>query len=262
MLVKKRIFSWLLLVVSLVSAGYFVEAKAQRCNLTLYLDGNAGKVAMASPTSILINQKTDTVYKARFIRGNPFFAQLPKGDYLFTVKKPGFETLMGSLTLRCGVGEEKNVHATLTICLGNPSDTYNVGRVSVRGPNSFTVKGDTESYCKGRHPVYTASEEPLRRRNLGQPQRTVSGGVLNGKAISFPKPPYPPAARAIQASGAVSVQVLVDVEGTVISANAVSGHPLLRPAAVAAARGAKFSLTLVDGVPVKVSGVITYNFIP
>ena len=92
--------------------------------------------------------------------------------------------------------------------------------------------------------------------------RTAPGGVLNGKAVSLPKPPYPPAARAVRASGSVSVQVLVDVNGRVISANAVSGHPLLRAAAELAARSARFSPTLLGGESVKVSGVIVYNFVP
>jgi len=92
--------------------------------------------------------------------------------------------------------------------------------------------------------------------------KTIAGGVLNGKAINLPKPPYPPVARAVRASGPVAVQVLIDEDGRVISANAVSGHPLLRGAAEQAARGARFSPTLLSGQPVKVSGVITYNFVP
>lgn len=92
--------------------------------------------------------------------------------------------------------------------------------------------------------------------------KTISGGVLNGKAISLPKPAYPAAARAVRASGQVTVQVLIDEEGRVVSASAGGGHPLLVPAALAAARGARFSPTLLSGQPVKVSGVITYNFVP
>jgi TonB family protein len=92
--------------------------------------------------------------------------------------------------------------------------------------------------------------------------KPVSGGVLNGKATSLPKPPYPAAARAVRASGAVSVQVLIDESGRVVSASAVSGHPLLRQAAEQAARGARFSPTQLSGQAVKVSGVITYNFVP
>jgi protein TonB len=90
---------------------------------------------------------------------------------------------------------------------------------------------------------------------------TVSGGVLNGKAISKPQPAYPPVAKAVHASGAVTVQVTVDESGNVVEASAVSGHPLLRQAAVAAARQAKFSPTLLSGKPVKVTGVLTYNFV-
>jgi TonB family protein len=90
----------------------------------------------------------------------------------------------------------------------------------------------------------------------------VSGGVLNDKAVSKPEPAYPPVARAAKASGTVTVQVTVDESGKVISATAVSGHPLLQAAAVAAARQAKFAPTKLDGSPVKVTGVLTYNFVP
>jgi TonB family protein len=90
--------------------------------------------------------------------------------------------------------------------------------------------------------------------------KTISGGILNGKAIDLPKPSYPAAARAVRAIGAVNVQVTVDENGDVTSANAVSGHPLLRASAVAAARNAKFKPTLLSGNAVKVSGVIVYTF--
>jgi TonB family protein len=91
---------------------------------------------------------------------------------------------------------------------------------------------------------------------------SVSGGVLNGKATSLPKPIYPAAAKAVKASGVVNVQILIDEEGNVISANATSGHPLLRAASEEAARSAKFSPTSLSGQKVKVSGIIVYNFVP
>jgi TonB family protein len=89
----------------------------------------------------------------------------------------------------------------------------------------------------------------------------ISGGVVNGKATSLPKPPYPAAAKAVRAAGTVSVQVLIDEDGNVVSASATSGHPLLKAAAVQAARSARFSPTLLSGQKVKVSGIITYNFV-
>ena len=89
----------------------------------------------------------------------------------------------------------------------------------------------------------------------------ISGGVLNGKAISKPAPIYPLEAREAGAQGTVTVQVLVEEDGSVASATAISGPPLLREAAAAAARQARFSPTLLSGQPVKVSGVVTYNFV-
>ena len=88
----------------------------------------------------------------------------------------------------------------------------------------------------------------------------ISGGVLNGKALSLPKPEYPVDARNAHASGAVVVQVTIDEQGNVIAAHAVSGHPLLKQVSVNAALLAKFSPTSLMGEPVKVTGVITYNF--
>lgn len=89
----------------------------------------------------------------------------------------------------------------------------------------------------------------------------VSKGVLNGYAKSLPKPAYSAAARAVQAKGKVIVQVTIDERGNVVSATAIDGHPMLRGDAERAARNAKFSPTLLSEVPVKVTGVITYNFI-
>jgi protein TonB len=94
-----------------------------------------------------------------------------------------------------------------------------------------------------------------------RPTAPISGGVLNGKAISLPKPAYPAIAKSAHASGTVTVQVLIDENGNVVAAHAVSGHPLLQAVAVQAARSAKFSPTKLSGQPVKVSGVITYNFV-
>jgi protein TonB len=84
---------------------------------------------------------------------------------------------------------------------------------------------------------------------------------MNGKATYLAKPPYPPIARAAHASGTVTVQVLIDENGNVISARATSGHPLLQASAVSAARASKFSPTKMSGQPVKVNGVIIYNFV-
>ena len=87
-----------------------------------------------------------------------------------------------------------------------------------------------------------------------------SGGVLQGSALRRVEPSYPPLAKAARISGSVVVEVTVDEEGKVISARAISGHPLLKDSAVAAARGWAFQPTKLDGTPVKVIGTITFNY--
>jgi periplasmic protein TonB len=114
----------------------------------------------------------------------------------------------------------------------------------------------------GGAPVDVGEPPPPAPKPPEPPKRTapISGGVLNGKAISLPKPAYPAVAKAARQTGTVTVQVTIDENGSVISARAVGGPPLLQAAAVQAAYGARFSPTKLSGQPVKVTGVITYNF--
>lgn len=84
--------------------------------------------------------------------------------------------------------------------------------------------------------------------------------VLNGKALRLPAPDYPIPVRRANIWGIVTVQVIIDENGNVMEARAISGPVQLRGVAVKAARAAKFSPTKIYGNPVKVTGVITYNF--
>ena len=91
----------------------------------------------------------------------------------------------------------------------------------------------------------------------GQQKRgPINGGVLNGKAIYLPMPEAPHG----DAGGVVVVAVLVDEQGNVTDARAISGPAHLHTAAVTAARLARFSPTLLMGEPQKVSGTLNYSF--
>jgi len=90
--------------------------------------------------------------------------------------------------------------------------------------------------------------------------KPVSGGVLNGVALNLPSPVYPESARRLRTAGIVTVEVVVDETGKVISAVATAGPALLRDVAVQAALRARFSPTKLSGQPVKVSGLINYKF--
>ena len=89
----------------------------------------------------------------------------------------------------------------------------------------------------------------------------VSEAVVRSQAISLPKPSYPQMARQIRLQGRVVVQVLIDEKGNVVSAEVISGHPFFAPEAKRAAMQSRFSPTMLGQQPVKVSGVITYNFV-
>ncbi len=139
----------------------------------------------------------------------------------------------------------------VTRYMETPRGATNAEMYFTRDSNVRIVRGD-------RNIATTDSQAAV----SGATPRKISARELIGKAISLPKPSYPAAARAERASGAVSVQLTIDEQGDVVSASAISGHQLLRQAAEEAALKAKFVPTLLQGVPVKVTGIIVYVFAP
>jgi protein TonB len=119
--------------------------------------------------------------------------------------------------------------------------------------NSSTVAAGPAVKADGEAP---AASSPVR----SGPLKPISGGILNGKALSLPAPAYPDMAKRAHAVGTVEVEVVIDLNGKVISAKALRGPALLQQTAEMAAKLAKFTPTLLSGQPVKVMGVITYNF--
>lgn len=173
-------------------------------------------------------------------------------DVISTAKNPVKEMRLDRMT-KLGVADS-DTGAKVDSGRANVVDTGGTAGLSDGKGTSATGSDDSDVPPPPKKEVPKATPPPA--------PKTVSGGVLNGKATSLPKPAYPAAAKAVRAGGAVSVQVLISESGSVISASAVSGHPLLRAAAEGAARGARFSPTMLSGQAVKVSGVITYNFVP
>jgi TonB family protein len=105
-----------------------------------------------------------------------------------------------------------------------------------------------------RIPVVVGDSKPA-------PRAPISGGIMNGRARKLAKPKYPDAARAARISGSVEVRIVFDETGKVISAKAISGPPELRQASEDAAWASEFSPVKLSGQPVKVTGIIIYNFV-
>lgn len=110
--------------------------------------------------------------------------------------------------------------------------------------------------------IITEDPPPARTPTPAPEKKTLKvTSLLNGQAKRLPSPPYPEMAKRAGAQGVVTVQILIDEKGRVLSARAVGGNPLLRIASEQAAMQALFSPTVLNGEPVKVSGTITFNFI-
>lgn len=132
----------------------------------------------------------------------------------------------------------------------------------------FDNGGSIHVRMKVRYTDFTPTRATLKVTEIGENDDSTSSGVakpvevgaLNSKAISLPKPVYTQEARRQKASGRVTVRVVVDENGKVISAKAIDGAPVLREAAEAAARQAIFAPTTQDGITVKVTGTLTYDF--
>ena len=124
-----------------------------------------------------------------------------------------------------------------------------------------TVQPEGENLVPATEPATPANAPttPNTRQAPGEPGKKgpINGGMLNGKAIYLPVPEAP----AGDANGVVIVAILVDEQGSVVDARALSGPQHLQATAVAAARLARFSPTLLMGEPVRVSGTLSYNFV-
>lgn len=85
--------------------------------------------------------------------------------------------------------------------------------------------------------------------------------VVRGKVLSKPTPIYPEAAKRQGISGEVYVELIFDETGKVVHVCAVKGDPILSLAAEQAAMRALFSPVSLEGKPIKMMGVMTYNFV-
>ncbi|MDT7806466.1 MAG: periplasmic protein TonB [Acidobacteriota bacterium] len=134
------------------------------------------------------------------------------------------------------------------------------GALTAPGVPAPVATNSNASAATGGPAVKADGEAPAVIPVRTGPLKPISGGILNGRALSLPAPAYPDVAKRAHTSGTVEVEVVIDTNGKVISAKAVRGPSLLQQAAEMAARLAKFTPTLLSGQPMKVAGVITYNF--
>ena len=209
-------------------------------SIMYYLDENMVKMAQATPQSkapapAASNSATDVA------KLNPEPASSPASDQANKSAAAGQKSVSPSLPPASVAAGKVNV-----------TNSAELKTVSTDSSTNEALEGLSEP---PPNPV-SISSAPAARPIL----KPVSGGVLNGVALSLPAPSYPETAKRMRTSGIVTVEVVIDENGKVISAQATAGPTTLREASVQAALRARFSPTKLSGQPVKVTGVINYKF--
>lgn len=217
-------------------------AQTAVCNLQFdVFELNTAKVrlreyAVENVKAILTDLAMDETKEVSILTKIPIFANLSSSKYKIEIIKKGYQRRIKEFELTCKTADE-----ILTI-----------------SKVLYLQKGDVKEVTKFGGSTYIGSAKV----DDEQYKSTSKEASVNSKATNLVIPNYPAAARAVRASGAVNVQVTIDEDGEVIMANAVSGHPLLRQAAERAAKESRFAPTILEGQPVKVTGIIVYNFVP
>src|SRR5688572_2121015 len=105
----------------------------------------------------------------------------------------------------------------------------------------FENGGSLHVRMKIRYTDFTPTSATLKVTEIGEDEdsastgvaKPIEAGVLNSKATSLPKPVVSEEAKREKAIGRVTVRIVVDENGKVISAQAIDGPQVLRPAAEA-----------------------------
>ena len=177
--------------------------------LTVLFAGALSLVAQSTPADeVIVKAAVTNTAGVPIVGATLFIAIDNESSYGASTDADGIVSLRlkrGTNEIRAGRSTDPNYRLTLFIPEKGPI------------PNNVNIVLDPDKYCC----------------------RTKTGETPP-KPLSLPRPPFPPAARAVGAWGEVIVEVEVNAEGKVVNAAAVSGHPLLRASSVAAARQATF----------------------
>lgn len=131
----------------------------------------------------------------------------------------------------------------------------------------FDGGGSLHIRMKVRYTDYAEARATLKVTEIGEDENgtagnagaPIEGGVLNSKAVSLPQPKLTEEAKRQKQSGKVTVRVIVDENGKVVSAKAMNGPAVLREIAEEAARQATFKPTTQDGIVVRVTGDLIFD---
>ena len=163
-------------------------------------------------------------------RGAFRLAELAAGTYEFTISHPSFRTARGRVSVRAG----QRSAVSFQMDLGAREEIVNVRLADGVGP-------------------------PVTAQPTGGPIR-VGGAIQEPRKVHHVSPLYPAAAAAAAADGVVIIEAIIGRDGRVERARVVQGVPLLNTAALDAVRQWQYTPTMLNGVPVEVSMIVSIAF--
>ncbi len=203
-----------------------------KCNLKINVyefkeDGSAEQFPVTEAKIVLRQERKLITIPNK--NGEFIATDLVEGDYDLTISKKKFKKTENKISINCGAAYFQNtINHIAFLWAGSPKETKKMFSVAM---------GETSGRIK-----------------------KSNGSEISEGAITLGRPRYPTAARLARANGKVEVEVLINELGYVVSAEAISGNPLLYSTSVQAARESKFKMTTLEGIPVKVKGIISYIF--
>jgi TonB family protein len=228
----KSVFLILLLGLLFLSSS---NAQTPRtCNLKVKVfvyNASFSNKSLGNVEVILTNLKTKAKKSLILTAAEDVFENLEESDYRISLLKAGYKEKKKEIKLECGfAGDDNNFVENVYLWKdkSNSASETDLPEAKVESKNSTeTVNNDTT-------------------KNVSQSQDSVNKSEKT----------------TVKATGKVTVRVLIDTDGNVVSAKALDGNKLLGDAAVKGARKTKFAPTMLAGSPVQVTGDIIYNFVP
>jgi TonB family protein len=211
-----------------VAAGVSINVSAQRssCDLRLkvysYDVVDSARSRLQNVQARLRGRNIDRTLSLG-LDANSVFADLVEGRYEVEFSKAGYTKRKRSIVLDCALKDEKNAVWDHTYLW--------------RDKKSSAVEADL----------------------VEEPKDDDSGNVPGTAGIGTRDVA---SAAADKLVGSVRLNITIDEDGNVIEASRLEGDEKLASRAISLARRAKFTPTLVSGKPMRVTGSITYNFIP
>ena len=223
----------------ILSPGFLFSSnsKAQTsrtCNLKVEVfayNANFSNKSLGNVEAILTNPKTNAKKSLTLTAASQFFENLEEGKYRISLSKVGYKEKKKEINLECGFADDDNNFVENVYLWKDKS-------------NSGNETDLLETKVESKNSTEAVNNDAI--KNVSQSQS------LSDKSDKT----------AIRATGKVTVRVLIDTDGNIVSAKALDGNKLLRDAAVKAARQMKFAPTMLGGSPVQVTGDIIYNFVP